>query len=251
MPPAVAPSAVSPEMQYHGIFVKNLPPNTTENGFRNLFAGFGDIRSQNLRTDWFGASMCEGTVQFIKPEAARTALRNYNGKVLHGRFHLEITYDTKSLKPVLPAPPTGSAPAGPAPATYGGVSTLPTAGLAGTNIAPTSRRPGAPPAPPLEPLIVTTPLFPVSGGPIIVTTPDYRKRIRVNGIGSGVHWGLVQANMAWYSGRGSHKIVDIARVDEGRGAIIEFTDPKGAQHAMRRLAGEDFGAGNPVQLNLF
>jgi RNA recognition motif-containing protein len=67
------------------LFVGNLPASTSENELKDLFSGYGTVRSFRLVTDVF-SGQCKG-FGFIEMEGheARAAIAGLNGKDFNGK----------------------------------------------------------------------------------------------------------------------------------------------------------------------
>ena len=68
------------------LYVGNLSYNTTEDGLRNLFAGFGNVASAKIIADRdSGRSKGFGFVEMDTDEEANAAIAGTNGSSLDGR----------------------------------------------------------------------------------------------------------------------------------------------------------------------
>jgi len=68
------------------LYVGNLSYNTTEDGLRNLFAGFGTVASAKVITDRdTGKSKGFGFIEMSTDDEANAAIDGTNGRDLDGR----------------------------------------------------------------------------------------------------------------------------------------------------------------------
>lgn len=73
------------KMRFNNIYVKNFPPETTDEKLREMFAEFGEIKSCCVEKDAEGKSKGFGFVCYHDPEHAELAVKNMHGKELSGR----------------------------------------------------------------------------------------------------------------------------------------------------------------------
>jgi len=70
---------------FTNIYVKNIPAETTDEQFRELFEKYGDVTSASLARDENGKSRGFGFVNFVNHEHAATAVDELNGKDFMGQ----------------------------------------------------------------------------------------------------------------------------------------------------------------------
>lgn len=75
----------SGKMKFNNIYVKNFPPETTDEKLREMFAEFGEIKSCCVEKDSEGKSKGFGFVCFANPENAEQAVKVMHGKEMGGR----------------------------------------------------------------------------------------------------------------------------------------------------------------------
>ncbi|TVU08003.1 hypothetical protein EJB05_41385 [Eragrostis curvula] len=68
------------EVKFTNVYIKNLPPEFSDDDLRQQFAPFGEITSAAVMRDAEGASRGFGFVNFEKPESAAEAVQKLNGK---------------------------------------------------------------------------------------------------------------------------------------------------------------------------
>jgi len=79
------------------LFIGNLPVNTNEKDFENLFSEFGTVRSSKLVTDIF-SGQCKG-FGFIEMEGheARAAIAGLDGKDFNGHS-LKVSFESPKTR---------------------------------------------------------------------------------------------------------------------------------------------------------
>lgn len=77
--------SVSGRLRFNNIYVKNFPPETTDESLREMFEEFGEIKSCCVEKDSEGKSKGFGFVCYGEPEQAEAAVKTMHGKELNGR----------------------------------------------------------------------------------------------------------------------------------------------------------------------
>ncbi|KAJ3480030.1 hypothetical protein NLG97_g8166 [Lecanicillium saksenae] len=70
---------------FTNVYVKNINPDVTDDQFRELFEGHGDVTSSSIARDQDGKSRGFGFVNFTTHEAAAKAVDELNNKDFHGQ----------------------------------------------------------------------------------------------------------------------------------------------------------------------
>jgi RNA recognition motif-containing protein len=71
-------------MNHKRLYIGDLAPTITESELQQLFASAGDVESIKLVRSRSGTSQSFAFVEMASPEAAREAIRRYNGYELSG-----------------------------------------------------------------------------------------------------------------------------------------------------------------------
>ncbi|THD20849.1 Polyadenylate-binding protein [Fasciola hepatica] len=77
--------STSGKMRFNNIYVKNFPPETTDEKLREMFSEFGEIKSCCVEKDSEGKSKGFGFVCFQEPDHAEQAVKTMHGKEINGR----------------------------------------------------------------------------------------------------------------------------------------------------------------------
>ena len=88
----------SDELKFTNIFVKNLPEDVDEEGFKKMFAEFGTVSSAIVMKDDDGKSRGFGFVNMESPEQAQAAVDALNGKDLGEGGEEKILYVGRAQK---------------------------------------------------------------------------------------------------------------------------------------------------------
>ncbi|KAA0195236.1 Polyadenylate-binding protein 1 [Fasciolopsis buskii] len=77
--------SASGKLRFNNIYVKNFPPDTTDEKLREMFSEFGEIKSCCVEKDAEGKSKGFGFVCFLDPDHAEQAVKTMHGKEINGR----------------------------------------------------------------------------------------------------------------------------------------------------------------------
>lgn len=77
--------STSGRVRFNNIYVKNFPPDTTDEKLREMFSEFGEIKSCCVEKDPEGKSKGFGFVCFHDPDHAEQAVKTMHGKEFNGR----------------------------------------------------------------------------------------------------------------------------------------------------------------------
>ncbi|CAL8077698.1 unnamed protein product [Calicophoron daubneyi] len=77
--------STSGKLRFNNIYVKNFPPDTTDEKLREMFSEFGEIKSCCVEKDSEGKSKGFGFVCFQDPDNAETAVKTMHGKNFDGK----------------------------------------------------------------------------------------------------------------------------------------------------------------------
>ncbi|VDP88956.1 unnamed protein product [Echinostoma caproni] len=77
--------STSGKQRFNNIYVKNFPPDTTDEKLREMFSEFGEIKSCCVEKDAEGKSKGFGFVCFHDPDHAEQAVKTMHGKEINGR----------------------------------------------------------------------------------------------------------------------------------------------------------------------
>ncbi|KAF8570784.1 hypothetical protein P879_01820 [Paragonimus westermani] len=81
--PSCERKSASGKLHFNNIYVKNFPPDTTDEKLKEMFSEFGEIKSCCVEKDAEGKS--KGFVCFLNPDHAEQAVKTMYGKELAGR----------------------------------------------------------------------------------------------------------------------------------------------------------------------
>lgn len=77
--------STSGKLRFNNIYVKNFPPDTTDEKLREMFSEFGEIKSCCVEKDAEGKSKGFGFVCFHDPDHAEQAVKTMHNKEINGR----------------------------------------------------------------------------------------------------------------------------------------------------------------------
>lgn len=73
------------KLRFNNIYVKNFPPDTSDEKLLEMFAEFGEIKSCCVEKNQEGKSKGFGFVCFLDPDHAEMAVKSMHGKEINGR----------------------------------------------------------------------------------------------------------------------------------------------------------------------
>ncbi|KAF7260808.1 hypothetical protein EG68_02027 [Paragonimus skrjabini miyazakii] len=83
--PSCERKSASGKLRFNNVYVKNFPPDTTDEKLKEMFSEFGEIKSCCVEKDAEGKSKGFGFVCFLNPDHAEQAVKTMHGKELAGR----------------------------------------------------------------------------------------------------------------------------------------------------------------------